>query len=172
VIQQAISPWASIGKALRRIVCGVVGSVGRTVTTIPLDTKAAHNQQETERHPLVEFEIDRDAETVVTPAPTEKNPTHADLLGVLESIQREANQARLDRDREVSEWMRWRNGIDAKVANLSEAWGEQGKKYVKVEDQLQELVRASHRIEGMLLKRLYQEAAMGREAEGEIRGIG
>jgi hypothetical protein len=120
----------------------------------------------------VEFEIDRDAETVVTPAPSEKSPTHADLLGVLESIQREANQARLDRDREVSEWMRWRNGIDAKVANLSEAWGEQGKKYVKVEDQLQELVRASHRIEGMLLKRLYQEAAMGREAEGEIRGIG
>jgi len=134
--------------------------------------RAAHNQQETERHPLVEFEIDRDAETVVTPAPTENNPTHADLLGVLESMQREANQARLDRSREVSEWMRWRNGIDTRVANLSEAWGEQGAKYKAVEEQLHELIRSSRHIENMLLKRLYQEAAMGREAEGEIKGIG
>lgn len=120
----------------------------------------------------MEFEIDRSAETVATPTHAERSPTHADLLGVLESIQREANQLRIDRDREVAEWMRWRNGVDAKVQNLSEAWGEHGKKYQQVEDQLQELVRASRRIEGMLVKRLYQEAAAGREAEGELKGIG
>ena len=120
----------------------------------------------------MEFEIDRDAETVVTPAPTENNPTHADLLGVLESMQREANQLRIDRDREVSEWMRWRNGIDTRVQNLSEAWGEQGARSKQVEEQLHELIRASRRIEGILMKRLYQEAAMGREAEGELKGIG
>ena len=120
----------------------------------------------------MEFEIDRNAETVVTPSPSEKSPTHADLLGVLESMQREANQLRIDRDREVAEWMRWRTGIDTRVQNLSEAWGEAGARSKLVEDQLQELVRASRRIEGMLLKRLYQEAAMGREAEGELKGIG
>lgn len=120
----------------------------------------------------MEFEIDRDAETVLTPSLAEKNPSHADLLGVLESMQRAANQLSIERDREVTEWIRWRQGIDVQVGNLTEAWGEQGKRASLVEEQLQELVRASRRIEGMLLKRLYQEAAQGREAEGELKGIG
>jgi hypothetical protein len=120
----------------------------------------------------MEVEMDRNAETVVTPSPSEKSPTHADLMGVLESIQREANNVRINRDKEVAEWMRWRSHIDTQIKNLSEGWGEQGKKAVQVEEQLHELIRASRRIEGILMKRLYQEAAQGREAEGELKGIG
>lgn len=119
----------------------------------------------------MDFEIDRDAETVATPK-KESTPTHADLLGVLESIQREMNDVKLTREREVNEWMRWRNGIDSQVSNLSEAWGEHGRKAGETAAQLGEIIRSARRIENMLLKRLYRDAAEGKEAEQELRDLG
>lgn len=119
----------------------------------------------------MDFELDRDADTVATPK-KETSPSHADLMGVLESIQREANEARITRDREVAEWTRWRHSIDAQVGNLAEAWGEHGRKASETASQLGEIIRAAKRIETMLLKRLYRDAAEGREAEQELRDLG
>jgi len=117
----------------------------------------------------LDFEIDRDAETVAKPA---SQPTHADLLGVLESIQREMNDARITREREVAEWTRWRHGVDAHICNLSEAWGEHGKKAAETASQLGEIIRAAKRIDTMLMKRLYRDAADGKDAEQELRDLG
>ena len=119
----------------------------------------------------MDFELDRDADTVPTPK-REGSPSHADLMGVLESIQREANEVRLIREREVAEWTRWRHGIDAQVGNLAEAWGEHGRKAAETASQLGEIIRAAKRIETMLLKRLYRDAADGKEAEQELRELG
>lgn len=98
-------------------------------------------------------------------------PTHADLMGVLESIRRELNETKMSHQKEISEWIRWRTNIDAQVHNLSEAWGEHGRKVKETSDDLSEIKRATKRIETMLLRRLYRDAAEGRDAEQDLRDL-
>lgn len=117
----------------------------------------------------MEWELDRDAETVAKPS---GQPTHGDLLGVLETLKHEFSEFRHCREDELREWMRWRNGVDTKVTNLSEAWGEQGAKAKETADQLAEIVRMARRIESMLVRRLYRDAAEGRDAEQDLRDLG
>lgn len=117
------------------------------------------------------WDIDREAETIAKQERRDST-THGDLMGVLESIQREINDFRLTRERELADWMRWRNTVDAQVQNLAEAWGEHGKKAAETASQLDEITRTTRRIETMLLRRLYRDAADGKEAEQELRGLG
>lgn len=117
----------------------------------------------------MDWELDRDAETVAKP---NTQPTHGDLMGVLESMQREANEARIMRQRDLSEWMIWRERVDTQITTLSEAWGEQGQKAKETAEHLAEIHRLARRIEAMLMRRLYRDAAEGRDAEQDLRDLG
>lgn len=117
------------------------------------------------------WDIDREAETIAKQERRDST-THGDLMGVLESIQREINDFRLTRERELADWMRWRNGVDTKVNNLSEAWGEHGKKAAETSEQLAEIIRITRSMQSMLIRRAYRDAADGKEAEQELRGLG